>query len=82
MASEDIERSEVSMTDLRRAAEKKIQLTSVEAASMTGYTPDHISLILRRGKVKGEKRGRDWLIDAGSLYGYVKEKPRPGRKRH
>lgn len=66
--------------DLRQAAGRKAQLTCVEASSMTGYTPDHISLIARRGKIRGEKRGRDWMIDAGSLYGYVKEKPRPGRK--
>jgi hypothetical protein len=70
------------MTDLRRAAGKALQLTCVEASSMTGYTSDHISLILRKGKLEGEKRGRDWLVDAGSLYRYVKEKPKPGPKRH
>lgn len=55
-------------------------ITTKQAAERTGYTSDHISLLLRRKLVNGEKIGRDWLIDESSLIRYVKGKPKPGPK--
>jgi hypothetical protein len=65
---------------LEAASTKRQILTTSEASELTGYTQDHIGLMLRRGLIIGEKRGRDWFIDAGSLFEYVKKNPRPGRK--
>lgn len=55
-------------------------LTTSQAAQITGYTPDHLGLLIRRGSLKAEKVGRDWFIEPRSLYEYVKKKPKPGRK--
>ena len=63
---------------LRAAAKKGESLTTTHAASLAGYTRDHIGLLLRRKIVLGNKVGRDWLVDAASLLDYVKKNPRPG----
>ncbi len=47
---------------------------------MTGYTRDHIGLLIRRGTVIARKFGRDWVVDAESLLAYVMSSPRTGRK--
>lgn len=70
-----------SSSKLARAAQAENQLTCLEASLLTGYTSDHISLLLRKGTINGQKRGRDWLLSAKSLYEYVQKKPHPGRKR-
>jgi hypothetical protein len=67
--------------EIRRAARQKRQLTCIQAAELTGYTSDHVSLMLRKGKLRGEKKGRDWFVEASSLYEYIQENPQPGRKR-
>lgn len=68
------------MTSLIRAIKAGKPLTTAQAARFTGYTPDHLGLLVRRGSIKAEKLGRDWLIEPRSLYEYVKKKPKPGRK--
>ena len=57
-------------------------LTTTEAAQRLGITPRAVSLLLRRGVVSGEKRGRDWLVEAVEVERYrVTRKPvgRPHR---
>lgn len=66
---------------IRRAARQKAQLTCIQAARLTGYSADHISLMLRKRDLRGEKKGRDWFVDAMSLYEYVQRQPRPGPKK-
>ena len=56
------------------------ELTTTEASVLTGYTRDHIGLLIRRGLLRGRKLGRDWLVDSRVLNDYVKKKPTPGRK--
>ena len=68
--------------EIRRAARQKKQLTCIQSAELTGYSSDHISLMLRKGKLRGEKKGRDWFLEASSLYEHVQQNPRPGRKKH
>jgi hypothetical protein len=70
------------IAEIRRAARQKQQLTCLQSAELTGYTSDHISLMLRKGTLRGEKKGRDWFVEASSLYEYVQQNPRPGRKKH
>jgi excisionase family DNA binding protein len=65
---------------LRHAAKIRQTLTTAEAANLTGYSADHISLLLRRGVLHGQRRGRDWFLRARKLLNYVEKKPHPGRK--
>jgi len=65
---------------LKAAADEGRSLTCSEAAQLTGYSRDHIGLLVRRGTVLGHKFGRDWVVDAKSLFAYVKGSPKPGRK--
>ena len=55
-------------------------LSTREAAEVAGYAQDHIALMLRKGVLKGKKPARDWLVEKASLYEYLKQPPRPGRK--
>lgn len=69
------------MAQLYQAVEKRRELTTVEAASISDYSSDHICLLLRRGLLEGAKRGRDWFVNAESLERYVKSNPQPGRRK-
>ena len=37
-------------------------MTVPEAAEVLGYTVQHTRLLLRQGRLTGEKLGRDWLV--------------------
>jgi hypothetical protein len=41
-----------------------------QAAQESTYTPEHISYLLRKGLVKGEKQGGIWLVDLADLRRY------------
>lgn len=66
--------------ELADAASKGESLTTNEAALFTGYSKDHIGLMMRKRILKGSKKGRDWFVDARSLNDYVKSNPHPGPK--
>jgi excisionase family DNA binding protein len=76
-----MKRGKAQREKLSRAALRRESLTTEEAARLTGYARDHVGLMIRKGFIKANKRGRDWFIDAGSLLDYVSGNPRPGRKR-
>lgn len=38
-----------------------------EAASMLGVTERRVRFLVSQGRLKGEKMGRDWLIDRKSV---------------
>jgi excisionase family DNA binding protein len=67
---------------LHAAALRNTALTTAEAAKLTGYDRDHIGHMIRGGKVKAVKRGRDWFLNTKSLLRYLETNPRPGRKRN
>jgi|GEM_PF-4850322 len=69
-----------STPDLGAAAKAQQILTTADAAQLSGYTQDHIGLLIRRGLLSGVKTGRDWLVPADSLLQYVQTNPRPGPK--
>ena len=52
-----------------------------EAAEQSSYTPQHISLLLRQGKVKGKKIGGTWLVDWDDLRRYENEMNELGTKK-
>ena len=47
-------------------------LTSREAAQETGYNVEHIRRLVRTGRLKAQKLGRDWVIDRASLLEYLR----------
>lgn len=53
-------------------------VTTTEAVQLTGYNQEYIRRILRTGKIKGRKWGRDWMIDRDSLIEYMRDGKRRG----
>lgn len=52
-----------------------------EAAEYSSYTTQHISLLLRQGRVQGKKVGGTWLVDLDDLKRYEQEMNELGTKR-
>ena len=50
-------------------------LTSAEVADLLGFSPDHIRKLILKGTLKGEKLGRNWIVNK-------KELQKVQRKRH
>ena len=53
-----------------------------ESVEESNYTVQHISLLLRKGLIKGRKVGRIWLVDLDDLRRYESEMNELGTKRH
>jgi excisionase family DNA binding protein len=56
-------------------------ITTGEASVTSGYHVVHLRRLIKEGKLKAVKRGRDWWIDNDSLLAYLKEKEKSGEKR-
>lgn len=62
-------------------------MTVLEAATVLGYTAQHTRLLLREGKLKGDKRGRDWLVPREAVAEYTVQRrtlpllPEPKKRR-
>jgi excisionase family DNA binding protein len=48
-------------------------ITTDEAAALSGYHVNYIRQIIRKRKIKADKKGRDWWVDKQSLLDYLKE---------
>ena len=46
-------------------------MTVAEVAAMLGYTPQHVRLLLRQGKLFGTKVGRDWLLPSSAVHEFA-----------
>ncbi len=46
------------------------KLTVKESATLLDVTIQHMRLLLREGKLKGAKWGRDWVVDKASVEEY------------
>jgi hypothetical protein len=55
-------------------------ITVSEASLESGYTPQHIRLLIRQELIKARRAGGIWLIDAFSLRNYIDRSPKPGPK--
>jgi|CXWL01.1.fsa_nt_gi excisionase family DNA binding protein len=60
-------------------AETWISVT--EAASLSGYHPEHLRELIREGKVKARKFVTVWQIDRLSLQAYIRAAEKSGDKR-
>jgi len=58
--------------DLKMKADKLIFLR--EAAALSGYHPDYLSSLIRNKKIKGVRRGRNWLVPETALIEFIKKK--------
>ena len=47
-------------------------ITSTEALQITGFNADYLRRILRSGKVKARKWGREWQVSKSSLLKYLR----------
>ncbi len=57
-------------------------ITTDEAALISGYHVNYIRQIIRKNKIKAEKKGRDWWVDKTSLLEYVSQATSAKDKRH
>lgn len=56
-------------------------ITTEEAAKITGLSTNQVSWLLRNGKIKGKKFGRDWAVVRRSAEEYARQWHKPGPKR-
>ena len=54
-------------------------ITTAEAKSLTGYNAEHIRRLVRTGKVKAKKWGKEWMVEKNSLLTYVESEGRGPR---
>lgn len=55
-------------------------LSTTQAAERLGVTRQHVGLLIRRGEIKAQQVGRNWIIDERSLEAFERrERPGPGR---
>lgn len=48
-------------------------ITTTEATRLSGYHPYYLRELIRTGKVKAQKWGRDWQVSRKSLTAYIHE---------
>ena len=53
-------------------------ITTKEAAELTGYTDAYLRQLIGRGRLKAEKRGRDWFLSKADVLAYAEEMKRLG----
>ena len=58
-------------------AEEADLITVSEAAARTGYTPRHITRLIRQGKIAGRRIGPVWVT---TIEAYRRSAPKPGPK--
>jgi hypothetical protein len=54
----------------------------VEAIQESTYTQEHITWLLRKGRIAGRKVGGVWLVDLESLKQYEQRMKELGTKKH
>jgi excisionase family DNA binding protein len=59
-----------------------VYLSLLEAAEESGLTAGTLRVLLNNGRLKGEKRGRDWFVTAADLDTYLESRAASGRPAH
>jgi hypothetical protein len=57
-------------------------VTVAEATKESTYTHEHITWLVREGKIKGRKAGRVWLLELESLKEYETKMTELGNLKH
>lgn len=55
-------------------------ISTVEAAELTGYHPEHLRHLIRQGKIQVTRKGTMFWIDRESLLTYVRESKKTSKK--
>jgi len=54
-------------------------LTLTQAEKESGLRTSTLRVLLNRGRLNGEKRGRDWFVDSTTLLNYMESRESRGR---
>jgi uncharacterized protein YuzE len=65
-----------SLASLRRPSN---ELTLEQAAKVSGLAESTLRVQLNKGRLKGEKRGRDWIVQRSALVSYLESRAPSGR---
>ena len=57
-------------------------ITTTEAAELTGYTPDYFRKAIKRERLTGKKRGRDWFLSKAEVLAYAERMQKLGASKH
>jgi excisionase family DNA binding protein len=49
-------------------------ITSAEAAKILGFTADYVRKLILKGVLKGDKLGRNWIINLKDLKGICRQR--------
>ena len=55
-------------------------ITVSEASDISGYTRQHVRLLIRQKLISARRAGGIWLIESSSLRNYLSCNPKPGPK--
>lgn len=55
-------------------------LTVTDAAKLSGYNPEHITRLIRQGKIKAKKFSIVWQVNRDSLLAYIETQKKPTQK--
>jgi excisionase family DNA binding protein len=55
-------------------------VTTTVAATLLGYTLQHTRLLIRTGKLRAQKFGRDWLVEQAAVEELAKHKAHRNEK--
>lgn len=56
-------------------------ITTDKASKLSGYTANHIRILIREGRIKGRKYFVIWQVSRQSLEAFVREQQKKGEKR-
>ena len=56
-------------------------ITTPEAVKLSGFHPDHLRTLIRRGRIKGRKYFVVWQVSRNSLLTYLGEQEKRGERR-
>ena len=54
-------------------------VTVGEASRLTGYNPEYLRRLLRKGAIESRRIGTNYLVNPDSLMAYVREQQADGR---
>ena len=61
--------------------DKEEWITVNEASKVSGYHPEHITRLIREGRIKARKFSIVWQVEQASLLAYVSKAETRGEKR-
>jgi excisionase family DNA binding protein len=56
-------------------------ITTAEAVRISGYHVEHLRELLREGKIKSQKWGREWQVSRSGLLAYLRRMEKSVAKR-